>query len=174
MKSRTPALLLLVCGLLTAVSARGIEVNIDYDPAVDFSKYKTIGWLDGTPAEDEELERRIHAAIERELIPLGFREVREDSDLLIVTHASMDVEKEIEVSSFDYWVEYEGWLKPMAVTEDTWNSTMGVLIVDLVDAASKKLIWRGIATGNVAKTPEKRGEKLDVTMAKMFKKFPPK
>jgi len=171
---RVSILLVVTIGCLLTTAASAVEVHIDFDPAVDFSGFKTIGWLEGTPAEDEELERKIHAAIERELIPLGFKEVREDPDLLIVTHASMDREKEIDVTQFDYWVDYQGWKRPMAVVEDTWSSTMGVLVVDLLDAASKELIWRGVATGNVAKNPEKRGRKLDVTMAKMFKSFPPK
>jgi len=174
--SRTGVLLLLILtsGLLLTTAASGVEVHIDFDPAVDFSRFKTIGWLEGTPAEDEELERKIHASIERELVPLGIKEVREDPDLLIVTHASMDVEKEIDVTKFDYWPEYQGWKRPMAVSEETWDSTMGVLVVDLLDAESQKLVWRGIATGNVAKKPERRGEKLDATMTKMFKGFPPR
>jgi len=174
MRASAPFLLILTSGLLVAAAASGVEVKIDFDPAVDFSRFKTIGWLEGTPAEDEELERKIHASIERELVPLGLREVRENPDLLIVTHASMDRTKEIDVTDFDYWFEYQGWKRPMAVSQETWDSNMGVLIVDLLDAASRRLIWRGIATGNVAKKPEKRGEKLDATMAKLFRKFPPK
>jgi hypothetical protein len=80
----------------------------------------------------------------------------------------------IDVTKFDYWIEYQGWRRPMAVAEETWDSTMGVLVVDLLDATSRRLVWRAIATGNVAKKPERRGEKLDATMAKMFKGFPPK
>ena len=149
-------------------------MHIDFDPTVDFARFKSIGWLEGTPAEDEELERKIHASIERELVPLGIREVRESPDLLIVTHASMDRSKEIDVTKFGYWLEYQGWKRPMAVSEESWSSHMGVLVVDLLDAVSGRLIWRGIATGNVAKKPERRGEKLDATMTKMFKGFPPK
>lgn len=174
MKIPASVLAILVCLLLSATVAAGVEVNVDFDPAIDFSRFQTFSWLEGTPADDEELERKIHASIERDLIPLGYREVREDPDLLIVTHASMDMLKEIDVTAFDYWLEYEGWKRPMAVAEETWESGMGVLVVDILDAASKKLIWRGVATGNVAKNPEKRGKKLDATMAKMFRKFPPK
>ena len=160
--------------LLLVTKALAVEVRIDFDPTVDFSAFQTIGWGEGTAAEDEELERKIHASIERELIPLGIREVREDPDMLIVTHASMDQGRDIDVSKFDYWTEYQGWKRPMAVTDESWSLEMGVLVVDLLDAASGRLIWRGIATGNVAKKPEKRGEKLDNTMAKLFKGFPPK
>ena len=94
--------------------------------------------------------------------------------MLIITHASMDQGRDIDVSRFDYWTDYQGWKRPMAVTDESWSLEMGVLVVDLLDAASGRLIWRGIATGNVAKKPEKRGEKLDNTMAKLFKGFPPK
>ena len=173
-KASSPLPLILVGGLLFAAVASGVEVHIDFDPTVDFARFKSIGWLEGTPAEDEELERKIHASIERELVPLGIREVRESPDLLIVTHASMDMEKEIDVTKFEYWLEYQGWKRPMAVSEESWSSHMGVLVVDLLDAVSGRLIWRGIATGNVAKKPERRGEKLDATMTKMFKGFPPK
>ncbi len=174
MKNRLPVWALIAGVLLSVGTAVAVEVKIDFDPGVDFSGFRTIGWLEGSPAEDEELERRIHAAIERELVPLGIHEVREDPDLFIVTHASMDMEKEIDVTKFDYWLEYQGWKRPMAVTEDSWSTGMGVLIVDLLDAGTGRLVWRGVATGNVAKNPEKRGEKLDATMSKMFKGFPPK
>jgi len=174
MKEMVSFLLVLAAALLMANPASGVEVSVDFDPAVDFSKFRTIGWLEGTAAEDEELERKIHASIERELVPLGLKEVREEPDLLIVTHAAMDLEKKIDVSQFDYWLEYQGWKRPMAVSQETWGANMGLLIVDLLDASTQKLIWRGIATGNVAKKPEKRGEKLDATMAKLFKRFPPK
>jgi len=174
MKFQARAKMILAGLLLSATVATGVEVKVDFDPTVDFSQFKTIGWLAGTPAEDEELERKIHASIERELIPLGFKEVREEPDLLIVTHAAMDVEKEIKVADFDYWLEYEGWKRPMTQSQETWAASLGVLVVDLLDASAKRLVWRGVATGNVAKNPEKRGRKLDATMAKMFKGFPPK
>jgi len=174
MKPRVIVALFLMMAVFAVGGATAVEVKVDFDPTVDFSMLKTISWLEGTPAEDEELERKIHASIERELIPLGLKEVRVEPDLLIVTHAAMDLEKEIRVSDFDYWLDYGGWKRPMAATQDTWQAGLGVLVVDILEASEMRLIWRGIATGNVAKNPEKRGKKLDATMAKMFKGFPPK
>ncbi len=160
--------------LLTASVARGVEVKVDFDPTVDFSVYRTIGWMEGTAAEDPEVENRIHAAIERELIPLGLTEVRENPDLLIVTHASLEAEKLVEISQHPYWVEYKGWKKPLAVSEESWDAQTGMLIVDIVDAASRRLVWRGIATGNTGKTSEQRDRRLDKTMAQLFRGFPPR
>ena len=161
-------------GLLTATASLGVDVKVDFDPTVDFSSRKSFSWMEGTPVEDPEIEARIHAAIERELIPLGLKEVREDPDVFLVTHASLDAENLIEAAKHDYWVGYKGWKKPIAVSEETWTAETGMLIVDIVDAANNTLIWRGIATGNTAKTDEKRDRKLDKTMAQLFNGFPPR
>lgn len=175
MSTRKPIFIAAVTGgLLTAAIGHSVDVKVDFDPTVDFSTYETISWMEGTAAEDPEVENRIHAAIERELVPLGVREVREDPDLLIVTHASLDAEKLIEVAEHEYWVSYKGWKKPIAVSEASWTTPVGMLIVDIVDASDNQLIWRGVATGNVAKTSEKRDRKLDKTMAQLFRGFPPK
>lgn len=171
---RPLSIFVLTIGLLQGSVAHSVEVKVDFDPTVDFSDFGTFSWFEGTLAEDAEVEARIHAAIERELIPLGLREVREEPDLLLVTHAALDAEKLIEIEHHQYWVEYEGWKKPIAVTDEFWTGQMGMLIVDILDASNRQLVWRGIATGNVAKTDEKRDRKLDKTMAQLFKGFPPK
>ena len=59
---------MVVGALSTASMSHGVDVKVDYDPTVDFSLFKTISWREGTPAEDPEVENRIHAAIERELV----------------------------------------------------------------------------------------------------------
>lgn len=170
----TLSIVVLAIGLLQGTVVHGVDVKVDFDPSVDFSTRKTFSWMDGTPVEDPEIEARIHAAIERELIPLGLKEVRENPDVFLVTHASLDAEVLIEAAKHDYWVGYKGWKKPIAVSEESWTAETGMLIVDLVDASSNTLIWRGIATGNTAKTDEKRDRKLDKTMAQLFGGFPPK
>jgi hypothetical protein len=171
--SKLPKISLLLI-LLAGSAVHAVEVKIDYDPTVDFARFRTIAWGEGTPADDPELEQRIHAAIERELIPLGIREVREDSDLLIITHASIDGGKTIDVTLFEYWPRYEGWKRPLAVADEAWDSPLGALVVDILEASTRRLLWRGVATGNVAKTSERRWEKLDRTMAGLFKGFPPR
>ena len=159
---------------LAAPAIYGVEVRVDFDSSVNFSAFSTFSFMDGTLAEDLEVEARIHAAIERELIPLGLREVREDPDLYIVTHASLEPEKWIETVDYDYWVGYEGFKKPIEAAVETWGGEAGMLLVDILEASSQRLIWRGLATGNVAKTSEKRDRKLDKTMAQLFGDFPPK
>ena len=165
--------LLLAAGGL-AGAAGAVEVRVDYDPTVDLSAYVSYGWLEGTPAQDPVLERTVRARIERELVPNGFKEVRENPDLLLLTHTSLDAGRSIDIEAFEYWTDYRGWKRPLAVSEESYETLMGMLIVDMLDGQTGELVWRGVATGAVAKKIEKRGEKLDQVMAKMFRGFPPK
>jgi len=48
----------------------------------------------------------------------------------------------------------------------------GTLVVDLFDAANRKLVWRGVATDTVSDNPQKNAEHIDKAVEKMFgKKF---
>ena len=53
---------------------------------------------------------------------------------------------------------------------------MGTLIVDLVDATSMELVWRGTATDTFKPdaTPAEKEEALSRAIAKMLEGFPPK
>jgi hypothetical protein len=52
--------------------------------------------------------------------------------------------------------------------------TVGTLVVDLFDARTMQLIWRGVGTETLSDKPEKDTQKLNKTVEKMFKDFPPK
>lgn len=164
---------LVIVGALVSVPTRAVEVIVDFDPAVDFSELRTLGWMEGTPAEDPEVERRIRVAVERELVGAGFKEAREDPDILVITHASIESEDLIDLQDYDYWQSFKGGRKK-AVTAEVWGSETGTILVDILDPESKKLIWRGVATGVVGKKPEKRDFKINQVVANMFKGFPPK
>jgi hypothetical protein len=51
--------------------------------------------------------------------------------------------------------------------------TEGSLIVDLYDATTKKMVWRGVATATVSSKPEKNATKIDKSLMKMFARYPP-
>ena len=50
---------------------------------------------------------------------------------------------------------------------------VGTVIVDIFDARSKSLVFRGIAKGELSDDPEKRAKKIAKAVDKMFKDFPP-
>jgi hypothetical protein len=58
-------------------------------------------------------------------------------------------------------------------TTTTENYKVGTLVVDLFDANSKNLIWRGSASDTLSDKSEKNIKNLDKGVQKMFDHFPP-
>ncbi len=50
---------------------------------------------------------------------------------------------------------------------------VGTLVVDIFDAKSKALVFRGIAQDELSDKPEKNQKKAQKAAEKMFKDFPP-
>jgi hypothetical protein len=50
---------------------------------------------------------------------------------------------------------------------------VGNLTVDMFQGGSKQLIWRGTASEVISSKPDKNDKKLNDTVEKMFKHFPP-
>jgi hypothetical protein len=51
--------------------------------------------------------------------------------------------------------------------------TVGTLVVDVFDAKTKALMYRGIAQDELSDKPEKNAKKLAKASDKLFKDFPP-
>jgi hypothetical protein len=49
----------------------------------------------------------------------------------------------------------------------------GTLVIDMYDAKTKQLLWRGTAEGTLSDKAGKNEQKLEKAVAKMFKDFPP-
>lgn len=56
-------------------------------------------------------------------------------------------------------------------TTDTY--LVGTLIIDLFDAKSKKLLWRGSSSDALSNNSNKNIRNLDKGVEKLFKNFPP-
>ena len=76
---------------------------------------------------------------------------------------------QVNVDTFGY-----GWGMAGGPTSTTMNIheiSVGTLLVDLVDAKSKQLVWRGIASGAVGVTISQ--EDMDDVAKRVFAGFPP-
>jgi hypothetical protein len=76
----------------------------------------------------------------------------------------------IPINDDDSRIRWGGWATA-TTTVDTYE--VGTLIVDLFDMSTKRVVWRGVATGTIAEKPEKNVKKIDKAVGKMFKHFPP-
>jgi hypothetical protein len=50
---------------------------------------------------------------------------------------------------------------------------VGTLVVDMFDAKTKNLVFRGTASDEISDKAEKNQQKVEKASAKMFKNFPP-
>jgi hypothetical protein len=60
-----------------------------------------------------------------------------------------------------------------SATTTTSEYLVGTLVVDIFDAKTKQLIFRGTATDELSDKPEKNQKKVEKATQKMFKDFPP-
>ena len=56
-------------------------------------------------------------------------------------------------------------------TSDTY--TVGTLVVDLFDAKTKNLVWRGVSSGMLSDKSDKNIKSLNRGVQKLFQHFPP-
>jgi Domain of unknown function (DUF4136) len=175
MKTLKASLALLV---VTAAACSSLQVTSDWDHTADFSKYKTFAIREGTKISDSLIEQRIERGIVSQLEAKGLRMDPNNPDLLVYTHVRVSNQTQIDYNTFGYGGYYGwggwrtgGWGPTTATVREI---PVGTLIVDLVDAGKKALVWRGTATDTISSDPNSRSqEKVDQALAKVFATFPP-
>ena len=169
----------ILAGAMTPAVA-GVKVTVDYDKTYDFSGVHSYAWKDGTPADNPLTEQKIHSAVIGAIEARGMKTVEGTPDIYVVTHASTSSNTTIDVGAFSYggYYGWGGWTGWGATTQvDVRDVTTGTLLVDVVGAASQKLIWRGVATKTFSQgkrpTPTQMEKMLNQIAGEMFKEFPP-
>ena len=152
------------------------NVTYDFDRTADFSSFKRYAWVRGTTVNDPLNHKRIVGAVDAQLAMRGMTLVARDAnpDVLVAYHASFD--KNLQITGFSSgWGGYRfaGSRSGSARAEEI---TVGTLAVDVVNATTGMIVWRGMATKDVdvnAK-PEKRDKNINKAAEKIFKNYPPK
>jgi hypothetical protein len=154
-----------------------ITTNADYNPATDFSKYKTWAWHETGSIKDSLWRDRVKNALSDELRLKGLMSSEARPDLWVAAHTRLD--EQTQISTYNTgWGYGWGWYGGgMGMTTSTVQQIpVGTLIVDLVDANEKQLVWRGTATKTLdpGSSPEEKQKHLQEAIAKMFANYPPK
>ena len=167
MQRRTIASLALVTSMFVVVCAQ--KVTTDSAPNIDWSKYHTYSWGEGTPAQNPLMAQRIIAGIDAQLSAKGLSQVNADPDLVVMYHVATDQQKTINWQNYGGWGRFGGMGGMGSAQVNT--VVTGQLIVDVADAKAKQFLWRGIGTDSVSNDPQKTAKKIDKALTKMFKKF---
>jgi hypothetical protein len=164
---------------LSATACATMGVSSHVAPGLDFSHYRTFEWgpADALPTGDPRLDKdpffqdHMEGAVEKGLATRGFeRDTSGHPDLLIHYHAS--VSRRIDVNRIDR--EY-GYCYDEACSTRVTEYEAGTLILDLVDARTNRVIWRGWAQDSldgVLGDPDRMAATIKAAVAHMLDRLP--
>jgi len=181
MRNYLPCLLLIVTVATSCEPA--LKVSTDYDKAANFSQYKTFSMYQDVNIHDaiSQLNQdRIINAIKNEMKKKGYQETSSSPDLMVNVVAIL--KDRVDVSSTTNYYGYGGYYRPYSYygggMGGTTNYTTrhykdGSLIIDLVDANTKKLVWQGIGNKEIDKPAKNPDETIPKAIATIMADYPP-
>jgi len=165
MKMSFSCVLLLSLCLAGAVLAA--EVKSDYDRAFDLSKLQSFRFVEQSRrnpkdalAADEIADKRIRAALKKNLIALGMRHEQAAADFEIAYFASLRNQTQVTTSGRPRWGMGAVWVD---------QYVQGTAVVEFRDAKSGELIWRGFTTATV--DPDKSEAKINKGVKNLVERF---
>src|ERR1700686_1505999 len=180
MKSVRFAAVYVAFSLVALSTVLAQNVRTDFDHQANFSQYKTYSWQEIKPANSL-WDSRIKNAVDAQLSAKGWTQVDNGGDVAIVAIKMTTTQRTLQTyyDNFGFgggwgWRRFGGYgdsFGDATTTEQDYKE--GTLVVDIFDAKSKQLIWRGSAEGTLSDSAAKNEKNLDRGVAKMFKEFPP-
>jgi hypothetical protein len=180
--------------LLAACASNEPTYSTDYDLKLNFERFKTYRWYgDVNPSKEEEFRskndsyKRIRKAIDEYLFSRGFREAKQNRPDFLVNY-SVSTQDHVKIDQFARYPE--GGMHG-AVSTGTYGSGVaigwssknsgvrtykeGTAVIDIVDAANNRLIWRGIAEGRMSKKVDfsQRRQTTREVVEALLGQFPP-
>ena len=160
---------LLVIACLTTV-ALAAKVSTDYDHSANFGSYKTYSWTK-VETPNSIWDARVKDAIDKELVVKGLTQVPSGGDVSLAAVETTRTQQQLNTYYDGFGGRrFDGFGNATTTVE---HYKVGTLVVDMFDAGSKNLIWRGSASDTLSGNPEKNTKNLAKGVQKMFSHFPP-
>jgi hypothetical protein len=159
--------------------AEAQKTSAAHDENVDFSKYKTFAFDEGS-ARNPFVNTIIIEALERELTARGLTKVATDPDLRVAYVAATVPNMQVANVPFYHVVNpaYSGMVGSSHM--QVWDVTTGTLVIDLWDHKADRVVFRGTVT-EVLQRAASADPRADAKMVskpinkgieKVFKKYP--
>lgn len=169
-------LLTLAAGWTLAGCAPVITVSSHVADSLDATRYHTYQWgpADALPTGDPRLDGnplfkdRVQGAVEKQLAARGIALTDAAPDLLIHYHANISTR--LAVDRIDRGYGYTGDTNGLVEYE------AGTLVIDIIDARTSRLIWRGWAQNSVhdlLDDPDRMARTIDEAVTRMMRQLPP-
>lgn len=158
------------------------SINNDYDTTADFRTFETFDWLDNRPGIGEAVRARmeehslydkhLRAAVNGELDEKGLERNEIDPDLLVIYHVGTSDGIDVTDWGYRYGVAYFGGYSRDV---DVYAYHEGTLVLDLIDAKTMELVWRGSAQNTIDEkpVPGQFEGKIDEAVPRMLGNYPP-
>lgn len=167
---------IMMAGALTVVFAAAslAGVKTDYDRTANFAQYKTYSWQN-VKTRNPLMVDRIKAAVNAQLAAKGWMEVPSGGDAAVVAMETTHNQQTLDTFYNGFgggwrWRRFGGFGEATTTTE---TYKVGTLVVDIFDAKTKTLIWRGSDSDTLSNNSDKNIKELAKNVRKMFDHFPP-
>lgn len=172
-------------GVVLLAGCSSYDIKYDYDMDSNFAAFQTYQWIPRMISDasgnaktaiqsNTLLDKRIRSAVDTQMAAKGFTLAAENPDVLVVYHTGLA--NKVDVTDWGYTYHGSYWGGSMGRSVDVYQYTEGTLIVDIVDARDKELVWRGSATGVVepGRSPEQIEARINDVVGRIFAKYPPR
>ncbi|GAB3090420.1 DUF4136 domain-containing protein [Lysobacter terrae] len=156
--------------MMLAACASTPDVQTDFDPAAQFGLYRTYTWAATPEFGDPLMQQRITTSIDGKLGAMGWTPApAATADAVITAHVITREQLSIDTFNSGGW---GGWGPPGRGSASVRSYTVGTLVLDILDARTKRAVWRGTASGALPKTSYKAAAKTQAAIDRMFASFP--
>jgi hypothetical protein len=173
------AAVLVAGAALASAGCATMTVSSHIQRGLDVAPYRTFDWgpTDTLPASDPRLTKdaffrdHVEGAIEKALAGKGYeRTVAQWPDVLIHYHAN--IAERVDVGTLDRGANY---CYGEVCGAKVFSYESGTLVVDIVDAHTNRLIWRGWAQQSIddeLTNHDKMSKRIDEAVTRMLDQFP--
>lgn len=175
---------------ITLAACAGTRVATDHDPGADFARLQTFAWLEPerTQVEDPVLDsglltRKVEHAVAQTLLDRGYARTDSAADAdFLVTYHTASRERLRDRGGFSLGVGigrgwHHGYRGSVFFGDHHYFPRIesyqeGTLIIDVLDARSRELIWRGWVR-NTVDTRNYADEAIAAAVQEILDRFPP-
>lgn len=173
-------------GLVLIAACAGNQVSTDFSPSVSFSQFRSYAMvMPPDTAALQLVDQRVRAAVQAQLDEKGLVMTNREHADLFVGYGTVD---KTHTEIYDYsdgwgWGRGWGWRYhrwgvawPMATQRQVETYTSGTVVVNLIDAKTKQVVWQGTVADVVSlpvADPLRATRQIDEAVAKLFAKYPP-
>jgi hypothetical protein len=174
-------------GLILAAGCAGQQVTTDYSPATSFSQFRTFALvMPPDTGAQQLLDQRVRNAVQAQLDAKGLTPADRQHADLYVGYGMVDKTHTNIYTYRDGWGWGGGWgwrsyrwgvAWPMTVQRQIETYTDGTVVVNLVDAKTKQVVWEGEVADVVnlpVENPVRATQEIDDAVGKLFAKYPPR